>query len=178
MEFFYIQNILDGDVVKFTWFVDKYKNMAFTIAFRITNNNEDAEEVVQDAFLKAYRSLHKFRQDAKFSTWLYKIVVNTSLSKIKNSKIFTQQSELIDIEDIAIDNIEDAYQRLTHSEQKKIIHEALGTMNIEDRLLLTLYYLQEISIDEIEEITGIRKENIKMKLHRARKKMYTSFQKK
>jgi RNA polymerase sigma factor (sigma-70 family) len=172
MEFVYIQQILSGDVGQFSWFVNKYGDMAFTIAYRITNQAEDAEEVVQDAFMKAYRSLNSFRQDSKFSTWLYKIVVNTALSKTRKKQLLKDEWEA-ETEEIPANHIEDAYKKLARVDQQKIIHRALGSLNMEDRLLLTLHYLQELSHDEIEEITGISKDNLKMKLHRARKKMYT-----
>lgn len=172
MELSYIKKITRGDVSQYTYFIDKYKDMAYAIAFRIINNKEDAEEAVQDSFLKAYNALPKFRADAKFSTWFYKIVVNTALSKAKTTITCTSGADLSNVEEIAISEIETVYRKLVKAEQKKIIHTALAAMEMEDRLLLTLYYLCENSIEEIFEITGIAPENIKMKLHRARKKMY------
>lgn len=86
MDSLYLQKIIAGDISKFSYFIEKYKDMAFSIAFRIINNREDAEEIVQDSFLKAFKSLKKFRQDSKFSTWFYRIVVNHSLSKLKREK--------------------------------------------------------------------------------------------
>jgi RNA polymerase sigma factor (sigma-70 family) len=173
MELTYIRQIIAGDTERFGYFVNTYKHLAFTIAFRIVNNHEDAEEVVQDAFVKAYTSLHNFRQDSKFSTWLYKIVVNTALSKTRRKKLSTADNDATVIEEIAIEGLENAYAKLAHEEQKRIINAALDEMNMEDSLLLTLFHLQELSLDEIMEITGIPKENIKVKLHRARKKMFT-----
>ena len=172
MELLYIRQIIAGETSRFAYFVDTYKNMAFTVAFRIVNNTADAEEIVQDAFVKAYTSLHTFRQDAKFSTWLYKIVVNTALSKTRRKKFLTEVNDTTAIEEIAIEGIENAYANLARTEQKRFINEALNEMTMEDSLLLTLFYLQELSMDEITEITGIPKENVKVKLHRARKKMY------
>ncbi|MES2328734.1 MAG: sigma-70 family RNA polymerase sigma factor [Bacteroidota bacterium] len=177
MELLYIRQVIAGDTARFTYFVDTYKDMAFTIAYRIVQNKEDAEEVVQDSFVKAYTSLHAFRQDSKFSTWLYKIVVNTSLSKTRRKKLLTSDNDTTPIEEIAIDGMENAYAKLAHAEQKKIINAALDEMNVEDSLLLTLFHLQELTLDEIMEITGIPIENIKVKLHRARKKMFTILEK-
>jgi RNA polymerase sigma factor (sigma-70 family) len=177
MELTYIRQIIAGDAERFGYFVDTYQHLAFTIAFRIVNNQEDAEEVVQDAFVKAYMSLQNFRQDSKFSTWLYKIVVNTALSKTRRKKLSITDNETTAIEEITIEGIENAYAKLAHEEQKRIINSALDEMNMEDSLLLTLFYLQELSLDEIMEITGTPKENIKVKLHRARKKMFTILQK-
>lgn len=173
MELFYIRQIIEGDISPFSYFVETYKDMAFAIAYRITNNREDAEEIVQDAFVKAYRSLAKFRQDSKFSTWLFRIVVNLALTKIKgNEKKIAGNIELSELPDNMIESVEAMYRGLSEAEQRTLINTALDEMGREDRLLLTLYYLNENSIDEIKDITGISSDNIKMKLHRARKKMY------
>lgn len=177
MDNLYIQKVLNGDYSGFSYFVDNYRDMAYTIAIRIINNNEDAEEIVQDSFLKAFKSLHKFRLDSKFSTWFYKIVVNNSLSKIKKRKTILENIDLNKISDISLEEIESAYSLLSHSERQKYINLALDRLNTEDRLLLTLYYLNENTFEEITEITEIKKENLKMKIHRARKKMYVVLEK-
>jgi len=172
MELLYIKQIIEGDASRFAYFVNTYKDMAYTIAFRIVNNREDAEEVVQDAFVKAYTSLHSFRQESKFSTWFYKIVVNMALTKTRKKKLWLDEGTMENLAEMPDTGMEDAYKKLVKAEQEKIIQQALGEMCMEDRLLLTLYYLQEQTLDEIAEITGIPKENAKVKIHRARKKMY------
>jgi RNA polymerase sigma-70 factor (ECF subfamily) len=99
-------------------------------------------------------------------------VVNCSLSRRRNKKLESSSIDADDAADSVVANVESVYRSLDLSDQKKFIHLALEELSIEDRLLLTLYYLNENSIDEITEITGITRENIKMKLHRARNKMY------
>ncbi len=173
MDDLYLQLVLDGETSKYSYFIGKYKGMAFSIAYRIVNNREDAEEVVQDAFLKAFRSLAKFRKGSKFSTWFYRIVVNTSLTKVRST---IPKPESLDDAGMSGDppaEIESAYRSLELSEQKTLVNEALDELSMEDRLLLTLYYLNENSIDEITEITGIAGDNVKMKLHRARNRLHT-----
>lgn len=167
----YIRQILDGDVSCFSWFVETYKDMAFSIASRILSNDQDAEEAVQDAFLQAYRSLGSFKGNARFSTWLYRIVVNNSISRLRKRR---QQRpyEDIGLAEGQMDGIESGFQRLTGQDQTRLINQALERLGEEDRLLLTLYYLDEQSLGEISDITTISKDNVKMKLHRARKKMY------
>jgi RNA polymerase sigma-70 factor (ECF subfamily) len=178
MDELYLRLVLEGDISKYSYFVDKYKGMAFSIAFRIADNREDAEEIVQDAFLKAFRSLDRFRKDSKFSTWFYRIVVNTSLSRARSRIPESSSIDEDDIGDAVLESVESAYRNLDLSEQKNFIHQALEEMSIEDRLLLTLFYLSENSIDEIAQMTSIPQENVKMKLHRARNKMYTILNKK
>lgn len=79
----YINLIIDGDTNAFAVLVNRYKDLVFTLALRMLKNREEAEEVSQDAFIKAYKSLNKFKGDSKFSTWIYKITYNTSLDRIK-----------------------------------------------------------------------------------------------
>jgi RNA polymerase sigma factor (sigma-70 family) len=170
MENLYLQKVLEGDISEFSYFIEKYKDMAFSIAFRIIDNREDAEEIVQDSFLRAFKSLKKFRFDSKFSTWFYRIVVNNSLSKLKREKQDTCNIDIDKVSDSIIENVESVYKGLIHADQQKFINYALGELCIEDKLLLTLYYLNENSIEEISEITNISQQTLKMKIHRARKK--------
>lgn len=178
MDDLYLRLVLEGDISKYSYFIDKYKGMAFSIAFRIVDNREDAEEIVQDAFLKAFKSLDRFRKDSKFSTWFYRIVINTSLSRARSRIPESSRIDADDIGDVVVESVDSAYRSLDQSEQKNFIHHALEELSIEDRLLLTLFYLNENSIDEITQMTGIAAENVKMKLHRARNKMYTILNKK
>ena len=171
MEFAYIKQVLDGDISKFSYLIDIHKNMAYSIAFRILNNKEDAEEAVQDSFLKAYRALAKFRGESKFSTWLYKIVVNSSVSRLKGRRIESNYMEIDDVPELMIDYVESVYRNLDKEDQRKYINRALEELEAEDSLILTLYYLNENTIGEIAEITSIPPKNLKMKIHRARKKM-------
>jgi RNA polymerase sigma factor (sigma-70 family) len=171
MDNLYIQKVLNGDYSAFSYFVDKYKDMAFSIAYRIVDNREDAEDIVQDSFIKAYRSLEKFRQDSKFSTWFYRIVVNNALTKIRGRKKI-QNDDFSEIENLELEKTETAYSTLSQMDRQKYINLALDKLKLEDRLVLTLYYLNENSIEEMVEITSIKMENLKMKIHRARQKMY------
>jgi DNA-directed RNA polymerase specialized sigma24 family protein len=141
----YIRQIINGDLASFSWFVDTYKDMAFSIACRILGNDQDAEEVVQDAFLQAFRSIHSFKGKSKFSTWLYRIVVNGSLNRLKKRKL-ERSYEDVELAQKCVEDVESCYRQLTGQDQQ--------------------------SLGEIGEITGIAKENVKMKLHRARARMY------
>jgi RNA polymerase sigma factor (sigma-70 family) len=171
LESAYIQQVISGDVSRFSYFVTTYKDMAFTIAIRILENQQDAEEVVQDSFVKAYRSIKSYKGNSKFSTWLYRIVVNTALSRAGKNKAKRSYQEL-ELAEERVEGVESAYKKLATQDQVKYINLAMERLNTEDRLILTLYHLDEQSIEEISDITGISRENIKMRLHRARKKMY------
>ena len=131
MDEIYLKLVLEGNVSKYSYFVEKYKGMAFSIAFRIVNNKEDAEEIVQDAFSKAFKSLEKFRKDSKFSTWFYRIVVNSSLSKTRSKRPELSSIDEDDIADVVVESVESAYRSLDLSDQKKFIHNALEELSVE-----------------------------------------------
>ena len=172
LETAYLQQVIDGNVSRFGWFVDRYKDLAFSVAYRILGNEQDSEEAVQDAFLQAYRSIRSFRREARFSTWLCRIVVNQSLVRMRKRRP-ERQYEDIEVAEEHVESIETGYKKLLAKDQTRMIDRALEKLEPEDRLVLTLYYLNEQSVGEVAMIMEIPRENIKMRLHRARKKMYS-----
>jgi RNA polymerase sigma factor (sigma-70 family) len=169
MDATYIRQVLNGDMNSFRYFVAKYKDLSFSVARSIIKSDFDAEEVVQDAFVNAFRNLHKFKTQAKFSTWLYRIVVNESLKRLKRKEL-----QVTIIDDTAVS---EEFESLEHSpiehlheeEQKEIINQVLDLIPETESLLLRLYYLEENQIDEIVTITNLSASNIKIILFRARK---------
>jgi RNA polymerase sigma factor (sigma-70 family) len=151
--------------------VNTYRDLAYTIAMRIVLNKEDAEEVVQDAFLKAFMSLHKFRKAARFSTWLYRIVYNTALTKRSGKPMATV--DLPDQRDYdsraGIDGSQ--WDELRHTERRKYLDLALSRLSQQDRLVMTMHYIGELGIAEICEIMGMKKSAIKMRLLRSRQQL-------
>jgi len=167
----YINKVLGGKIDAFTYLVEKHKDKAYNLAFRICGNREDAEEVAQDAFLKAYRSLKNFKMKSSFATWLYRIVYNTAVSLVRSRK-----KGLLALEEFPADavdflgfdnNEEEAANDYTNS----LVNFALQKISEEERGLVTLYYYNDLDAAEIAGITGISKSNIKVKLFRARQKM-------
>jgi RNA polymerase sigma factor (sigma-70 family) len=170
-DIFYIEQVLEGKINAFSYLVDKHKDKAFNLAFRICGNREEAEEIAQDAFLKAYRALKGFRMKSRFDTWLYRIVYNTAISLIRSRK-----KGILSVEDFPADaidfltfhpNEEEAENEFRNS----LVSFALQKMNEEERALISLFYYDEKNVTEISEVTGISKSNIKVKLFRARRKM-------
>lgn len=169
-----IQAILAGDMQAYAALVNTYKDGAVMLAYNILLNREDAEEAAQDAFVSVYTSLHTFRSASRFSTWLYRIVLNTALNKRKSRKRVaapltgSMHDELPDIDPAGT-----AAQ--TSAEQRKHIRQAMRLLNDKERICITLYYLQELSVEEIHELTGISRSNIKVLLHRGRKSLHEAF---
>ncbi len=164
-----IHNILAGNTRDFEILVNRHKALAFTIAYRLLNNREDAEEATQDAFIKAFRALAGFRKESVFSTWLYRIVYNTAISMKRTRKSIFQNIE--DIPDINENPDIPKYDFDAIAERNRIFERAMSRIPEDERVLITLYYLNESGIDEIHEITGLSKSNVKVKLFRARKKL-------
>jgi RNA polymerase sigma-70 factor (ECF subfamily) len=94
LETIYIQQIIEGDVNRFSYFVERYQGMTFSVAMGILENSQGAEETVQDAFLRASRSLRSFKGTSKFSTWLCRITINIALSRLKRNKTMMSYEEL------------------------------------------------------------------------------------
>jgi RNA polymerase sigma factor (sigma-70 family) len=168
----YIERVLRGDINAFSYLVDNHKGMIYTIALRMLKNVEDAEELSQDTFVKAFNSLKDFKFESKFSTWLYRITYNGAISKLRKKRI-----EILDVVDVVFTETEvvstyNAINEIRKSEQRKYINEAIESLKEDDAFIITMYYLQENTIDEICGITGLTLSNVKVKLHRARKRFY------
>jgi RNA polymerase sigma factor (sigma-70 family) len=169
-----VQKVLAGDTQAFAVLVDKYKDMAVNLAFNILSNREDAEEVAQDAFIKTYHALQAFKGDSRFSTWIYRIIINTALNKkkLKNFR-FVEIENTIEETDNHSNNI---LSMEISAEQKKHIQVALQKLNANERICLTMYYLDELTTEEIHQVTGISISNIKVLLYRGRKHLSESLQ--
>jgi RNA polymerase sigma-70 factor (ECF subfamily) len=141
------------------------------VAIQLVKSREDAQEVVQDAFVKAYRHLGQFNRASRFSTWLYRIVYNTALTKL--TAVSTGPAQQIELTDEALSSQEPEGPWLTpyQEEQLEAIRQAAGQLLPEEALLITLYYDEEQSITDISQIMSLSPSNVKVKLFRARKKI-------
>jgi len=163
-----IKRVLSGDVNAFAALVNKYKALAVTLSYNVLLNRQDAEDVAQDAFIKAYTSLRYFKGNSRFSTWLYRIVLNTTLNRRKQRlNTFSEDEKFA--EEIENFKVTDHYNL---ADQKKYIKQAIEKLNESERVCITLYYLNELSVEEINELTGFSSANIKVLLFRGRKHLY------
>ena len=170
-DIFYIEQIIAGNSNSFSYIVDRHKNKAYNLAFRICGNHEEAEELAQDSFVKAYRSLGGFKMKSSFATWLYRIVYNTAIShvRIKKKGILSLEDFPADATDFIGTNTSE--EEADREYRSSLVNFALQKITEEERGLISLYYYDDMSTDEISDITGISKSNIKVKLFRARQKM-------
>ena len=167
-----IERILRGEAAAFRELVERHKDYAFTVALRILNSREEAEEAAQDAFVRAYNALATFNREAKFSTWLYRIVVNCALTVQQKRKMKTEDLENAKI----LRGSNDVADALKQKEQRHFIDRALKLLSPDDVTMITLFYLKENSLEEIAESIGIETNTVKVKLHRARKRLAEAMQ--
>jgi len=167
-----IEQVKKGDLLAFRLLVDKYKTLAFHIGMQIVRNAEDAEEIAQDAFLKTYQSIDKFKGESKFSTWFYRIVFNLAVSKTRKKRIETSDIDEVEISDYEIAEAYEEFTTLEEEERSQQLKHAIEKLKEEESLIITLFYLNENSVEEISEITELSVSNVKVKLHRTRKKLF------
>ena len=170
-DLYYIQQVKSGNIRAFADIVYKYQKMVLTIVLKIVENKEDAEDITQEVFIKVFKSLDQFKEEAEFSTWLYRIAYNTTLSELRKRKLsFTSiEDNLLVVNEQDVDfNTE---EKLEH------LDKALKLLAPDETFLITLYYLDGESIDKISKISGISVPNVKVKLYRIRKKLAVEIKK-
>lgn len=161
-----VQQVLSGNTSAFTYFVETYQHMAMTIAYRICGNMQNAEDVVQESFVRAYRNLHAFKGKSKFSSWFYRIVYNTAVTHF-NEPMWKYDSDIA-IEDVSLHSEFDIEDKIAENEMAEMTSSILSDMPKGDALLLTLYYLEDNSVKEVSKIVGLNEANVKVRLYRAR----------
>jgi RNA polymerase sigma factor (sigma-70 family) len=167
-----ITNVLAGDQQSYSMIVERYSNYVFTLVLRFTSSREDAEELSQDIFVKAYRALAGFKGQSKFSTWLYTIVNTTCITFLRKKKLEVQS---LDNENVfaSADNI-DSGVSANQVEQKSrmaMVTNAISRLGADDAQVLTLFYKAEQSLEEIAAILKIEVNTAKVRLHRARTRL-------
>jgi len=145
-----IHKIQDGDTNAFRTLVDLYKDKSLSLALSIVKNRSLAEDILQDSFIKVYRNIKRFKFKSKFSTWLYKIIVNTSYNELKRQKRNISIEESDFVTNLSIKQKENLALRL--EDQKKYIQKAMEQLKTDEALVLRLFYLCEMSLKEITAI--------------------------
>jgi len=162
-----IDSVRKGNDSDYSIIVNRYKNKAFSMLKRMLKNEFDAEEVLQDCFLKAYNSLSSFKGESKFSTWFYRIVYNTALTRLSSQKRKTE-SEMTSVEDHF--NLESEYRsdEIEREDVNQLIRKTISKLPERYSAIITMFYLSEMSIEEISEVTAMSISNVKVMLHRSR----------
>ena len=166
-----IKEILHGNTALYEYFLDRYGQQVFVLVDRIVSCQEDAEELTQDVFLKAFQQLSSFKAESSFSTWIYRIATNVAISAVrkkKNDIIRLDESVFFNLSESQVDEaLEDESE-----EQLQRLQRAMEKLEADERALITLYYMEEKPLSEVAFILGMTEGNAKVKLHRIRKKLY------
>lgn len=162
-----IDSIKRGNHSDYSLLIDKYKGKAFSMLKRMLRNENDAEEVLQDCFLKAFYGLNGFKKEAKFSTWFYRIVYNTALTKIsgKKRKIENEMSSLEDHFDL---KSEYDFEITEKNDLDKFVNDMIEKLPARYAAVISMFYLEEMSCEEIATILAVTESNVKVMLHRSR----------
>ena len=175
-----ISKVLSGDHASFAVLVNRYQSYVFTLTLRMVKGREDAEEVAQDVFIKAFKYLADFKGASKFTTWLYTIVNNTCISFLRKKKLDIHSLDNEKVFEVAEN--QDSGMRANMIEQKSklaMVNDAINMLTKDDAQIITLFYKAEQSLEETAQILGIETNTAKVRLHRARtrlkEKMETNF---
>lgn len=167
-----ISQVLSGNQSAYAELIKRHQRFVFTLALRFAKNREDAEEIAQDCFVKAYRSLNNFQQTSKFTTWLYTIVYTTAMTFLRKKRVAT-----IDIDDeeshVQLENHISDFNADTveHKSKMKYVNQAISQLLPDDASIITLFYQGEQSLEEIAKVLGMEANTVKVKLHRARHRL-------
>ena len=173
---YYIREILRGDSGSFSYLVDKYSQMAFSLSMKVLHHREDAEEAAQDSFMKAFHSLATFGGSASFKTWFFRIVYNTAVSKLRTRKLNEVSFEDVKISDREVADTENAMSAMNQSDRIRYLNMGLSKLEPEDRAMLHMYYFENFTVEEIASVTALSHSNVKVKLFRVRKKLFEYLQ--
>jgi len=169
---------LTGDQSAYAALVKRHQRFVFTLAMRFAKSREDAEEIAQDCFIKAYRSLASFQQQSKFSTWLYSIVYTTSMTFLRKKRVDTDS---IDDENtyIQLENQSSGFKNNMAETKSRsyYLNQAIAQLLPDDAAIISLFYMGEQSLEEIGQTLGIEANTVKVKLFRARQRLKEKLEK-
>jgi len=173
-----ISRVLKGDQQIFAQLVERYRNYVFTLVLRMVEGREDAEEVAQDVFVKAYRSLADFRGESKFTTWLYTIVRTSCITFLRKKKLDTIS---LDNErtGLRVENRESGFSAngIEQKSRHAMLNQAIAMLSPDDTQVLNLFYKGDQTLEEIGKIMRLDPNTVKVKLHRARQRLKDKMEK-
>ena len=160
-----VEACLSGDPAAFGALVDSYEGKLYNVALQITRSRDDAMDVTQTAFVKAFEKLHTFDPSRRFFSWIYRIAINEALNQTR------RRSPTTSIELEALLGPDDPEQASSDREISGLLHQAVGELSPDHRTVVVLKHLQGLSYREIAEILGISENRVKSRLFSARQKL-------
>jgi len=170
---YYVEKVRLGETDCFAHLLNRYSKQVFSLIVKIVDNREDAEELAQDVFVKAYKSLSSFRGDSSFSTWIYRIAYNIAVSATRKKTgnfISVDEGMIADMPDDELDEM--LLTEAVNEKRISYLKRALEQLPPDERAMIMLFYKDDRSMDDIAFITGLTETNVKTKIFRIRKKLF------
>lgn len=164
----WIRAVLAGDKQSYEHIINKYKNPLYGTVLRMTKNPQDAQDLVQEAFIKIYHQLDKYDQVGSFSSWLYRVTINHCMDEFRKKKY---KMKHVEVDEERIVNPTHPEVVFLKKEKSRQLERLIATLPEDERLIILLRYVNELRYDEISELVGIPLSTVRNKLHRAKKKM-------
>jgi RNA polymerase sigma-70 factor (ECF subfamily) len=164
-----VERIRSGDRYAFNLLVWKWEKPIYNLALRVLGSEEDAAEVCQEVFIKAYMHIHEFRGDARFSTWLYRIAINCCHNHLRRRQ--RQRKLQVQVPDVEGAAAPDAEAVIHQAQLVDRIHRALQALPEDQRLVVELRVMHELSVEEVARIMGIPEGTVKSRLYYAVKRL-------
>ncbi len=179
----YVRRVQEGDVAAFDYLVRRYRERLYSVIYNLTSNREDAADLTQEAFIKAFRSIQRFRGNASFFTWLYRIGVNTTLSQLKKNRMRRFFSlDNVD-EELAASDIIESLSMKTGTERSILVkelqeklNEALQKLSPKQRVVVVLFEIEGLGHQEISEVVGCSVGTVRSRLHYAKQQLQAHLQ--
>ena len=168
----YIKRILEGETNLFSYFAERYSRSIHSLIARIIPSKEDAEELTQDTFLKAFRKLDTFKGECSFSTWLFRIAYNTAISAIRKKRIILPIIDDAMLEGVSDELVDSVFEDDEDEIRLQKLEAAITKLTVEEKMLITLFYTDNKPVAEIAYLLELTTDNVKVKLYRVRKKLY------
>lgn len=163
-----------GDQRAFAEIVDLYKDKLYHLANRMTGNRQEAEDVVQETFLRVYKNLDRYDENQKFSTWIYRIATNLCIDRLRKRRaVYSLDSESADHDGLDGYSMMPSEERTPESElilteTQRLIRDAIETLPVKYKSIMILRYLQDLSLQEISDVLDMPVTTVKTRVHRGR----------
>lgn len=165
-----------GDQRAFAEIVELYKDKLYHLAYRMMNNRQEAEDVVQESFLRVFKNLDRYDENQKFSTWIYRIATNLCIDRLRKRRpVYSLDAETdhegLDGYSMLPSDDRTPESELLLSETQKLIRDAVETLPVKYKSIMILRYLQDLSLQEISEVLDLPVTTVKTRVHRGREYM-------
>lgn len=164
----WIQEVLSGNKQAYAHIINKYKNRLYATILRMTRNPQNAQDLVQEAFIKVYQQLNKYDQKGSFSSWIYRVAINHCMDEFRKKSYKMKQAEINEEKIVNTNHPEVVFLKKEKSRQ---LERLIATLPEDERMIILLRYVSELSYNEISELIEIPLSDVRNKLHRAKKKM-------